>query len=208
MIKEGTIVVRTKDGGVKGYIGNMYKTVKSHRERACYNSYASIPPNRFRLATKEEIEWFNAGYTNIKDIPKEIDKGLICVRLDFSWHNSPMNKGDIFITVGKTTLKDKTRAMYRPNYSIKRENFRPATLEEQEAYKKGIRNINQINSNKNEVHREIKTEGSSGRSKGLYLPSKNEQITTSSGYSGNRTSIGRSKARFGKSTISGQARLY
>jgi hypothetical protein len=76
-IKEGTICVRTKEGwGVEiGSTGFIFKALKPNigfEHRARYGNSSSINPEDFRLATPEEIKYFEANthIKNISEIPK------------------------------------------------------------------------------------------------------------------------------------------
>ena len=52
-------------------IGKMYQIIESHGHAAKYKFKYSMPKGYYRMATKQEIQAFNNGITNINDIPKQ-----------------------------------------------------------------------------------------------------------------------------------------
>ena len=81
MIKQGTIVVRTKEGNLKGKLGKKYRqyrelgslfktTADSKFGEAAYSNLFTIANKFFRLATEIEIEAYNTGVRNINGIKK------------------------------------------------------------------------------------------------------------------------------------------
>ena len=73
MFKKGDIVVRTQTTRIgdepEANIGYIYKCLKNH-SKAYYDHYSSLANTDCKKATKNEIKWFNAGITNINQIPE------------------------------------------------------------------------------------------------------------------------------------------
>lgn len=72
MFKKGDIVVYLGDNSSSmGNNGTIWKTPNiSMNKDGCYNKKNKVWFSNIRLATKEEIKWFNLGITNVNQIPE------------------------------------------------------------------------------------------------------------------------------------------
>jgi len=70
----GDVVVGLKEFPGSREIGDIYEVLQKSSNRTLYykeHSCTSDPNSGWRIASPEEVEWYNKGIRNIKDIPKE-----------------------------------------------------------------------------------------------------------------------------------------